>query len=95
MGITNQESDTMRFSMITLTATLVLAGATSAFAAQVTGTITQVNTRADSITLDTGNVFMLPEGIEAETLKVVERVTITYATTNAGKTRVSTIRQAK
>jgi len=81
--------------MFAISATLVLAGATSAFAAQVTGTITLVNTRSDSITLDTGKAYILPEGIEAESLKVGERVTITYAMTKAGKTRVSTIRQAK
>jgi len=85
----------MRISIMTITATLALVGATSAFAAQVTGTITQVNVRTDSITLDSGKAFTLPEGIEAETLKVGERVTITYAMTTAGKTRVSTIRRAK
>ena len=56
----------MRVSILAITSAFALVGATSAFADQVTGTIARVNTRTDSIILDSGKAFTLPEGIEAK-----------------------------
>jgi Cu/Ag efflux protein CusF len=76
--------------VIVTTAVLTIAAATSAFAAEATGTIAAVNTKADAITLSDGKVFTLPEGVEAETLKVGERVRVTYSTVH-GKMRASKV----
>ena len=56
--------------------------ATNAYAAETTGTVRSVNTKSDSITLSDGKVYMLPEGIEAESIKVGERVKITFSQRN-------------
>ncbi len=63
-----------------LTATAVLiAAATAAQAAESTGTVQSVNTKTDAITLSDGMTYTLPEGIEAESLKVGEKIKITYS----------------
>jgi uncharacterized protein DUF1344 len=59
---------------------LAIASATGAYAKGATGTIASIDKKGDSITLVDGKTFVLPEGIEAETLKVGEKVTITYST---------------
>lgn len=60
-------------------AALALFAAVSiAQAADDTGTITKVNPKSDSITLDDGKVFTLAEGTEAESLKVGQKVRVTY-----------------
>jgi Cu/Ag efflux protein CusF len=56
----------------------------AAFAATDTGTIKQIDPKSDAITLDDGNTFTLAEGTEAESLKVGQKVTMTY-TLKAGK----------
>lgn len=77
-------------TVIVTAALLTSAAATSAFAAEATGTITAVNTKADAITLSDGKVLTLPEGVEAETLKVGEQVRVTYSTAH-GKMRASKV----
>lgn len=67
---------------------------TAVLAKEMTGTIKAINKSKDSITLTDGKVLTLPEGIEAETLKAGEKVTIVY-TSNAGKLAVSEIHAAK
>ena len=59
---------------------LVIASATGAFAKEDTGTIKKINKSGDLITLSDGKLFTLPEGIEAETLKVGEHVRVVYST---------------
>ena len=44
-----------------------------------TGTIKQIDPKSDAITLDDGNTFTLAEGTEAESLKVGQKVTVTYS----------------
>lgn len=71
---------------------LVLAASTTAvFAKEMTGTIKAIDKSHDSITLTDGKTFTLPEGIEAETLKVGEKVKVVYSS-KAGKSSVSSIR---
>ena len=57
----------------------LLAAVSVAQAADDTGTITKVNPKSDAITLDDGKVFTLAEGTEAESLKVGQKVRVTYS----------------
>lgn len=50
-----------------------------AFAATDTGVIKQIDPKSDAITLDDGKTFTLAEGTEAESLKVGQKVAVTYA----------------
>jgi hypothetical protein len=61
-----------------ITAALLLTGE-AALAANVSGTVTRIDARSDAITLDNGEVFTLPEDIEVESLKVGEKIEITYS----------------
>lgn len=70
------------------------AASTAVLAKEMTGTIKAINKSKDSITLTDGKVLTLPEGIEAETLKAGEKVTIVYSS-KAGKLTVSDIHAAK
>ncbi|KUM24857.1 hypothetical protein AU467_28745 [Mesorhizobium loti] len=84
----------MKRSVIAAATILAIASATAAYANAITGTIASIDKKGDSITLADGKTFSLPEGIEAETLKVGEKVTITYST-KAGKLAASSIQPAK
>jgi hypothetical protein len=79
---------------IALATAAALASTGAAFAKAVTSTIGSVDKNGDSVTLSDGMKFTLPEGIEAESLKVGEKVIITYELKH-GKRVVSNIRQAK
>jgi len=50
----------------------------AAFAASDTGTIKQINPNSDAITMDDGKTFILAEGTEAESLKIGQKVSVTY-----------------
>lgn len=67
----------MRKIMILLIG-IAMVSATSAFAAEVTGTVRSVNTKSDSITLNDGKVYVLPEGIEAESVAVGQHVKVSF-----------------
>lgn len=82
----------MKKSTIGLAALVAVALSTGAFAKAVTGTIANVDKNGDAITLSDGKTFALPEGIEAETLKVGAKVVVTYTTTKAGKLKLSSVR---
>ncbi|TGP45263.1 DUF1344 domain-containing protein [bacterium M00.F.Ca.ET.230.01.1.1] len=84
----------MKKSVITAAMIMAIASANVAYAKATTGTIASIDNKGDSITLSDGKTFSLPEGIEAETLKVGEKVTITYST-KAGKLAASRIQPAK
>ncbi len=56
----------------------------AAFAASDSGTILRIDPNSDAITLDDGKTFTLAEGTEAESLKVGQKVSITYDS-KAGK----------
>ena len=80
----------MKKSIIVAATLLVLASATGAFAKAATGTIASIDKKGDSFTLSDGKTFALPENIEVETLKVGEKVTITYSA-KAGKLEASAV----
>lgn len=83
----------MKRSIVALTIALSLMSG-SALSRTLTGTIASIDKGGDSITLSDGKKLTLPEGIEAETLKVGEKVIVTYST-KGGTAVVSTIHQAK
>ena len=68
--------------------------AASAHAAETSGTVRKVNTKSDAITLSDGRVYVLPEGIEAESVKIGQRVKIEF-TQSKGKNRVSSLVRQK
>ncbi|MFJ6328664.1 MULTISPECIES: DUF1344 domain-containing protein [unclassified Rhizobium] len=75
-------------------ALILVASTTTVFAKEMTGTVEAIDKSHDSITLSTGQTFTLPEGIEAETLKVGEKITVVYST-KAGKLLAKSIKAAK
>lgn len=78
-----------------LLATAIAAvAATNAQAAETTGTVRSVNTRSDSITLSDGTTYSLPEGIEAESVKVGEKVRIKFSASH-NQNRASSLVKAK
>lgn len=83
----------MTKSIITV-ALILVATTTAVFAKDMTGTVKAIDKSHDSITLSDGKTFTLPEGIEAETLKVGEKVKVVYYTKD-GKLLVSSIQAAK
>ncbi len=66
----------MKRLIIAATTLTLLTGA--AFAATASGVIKQVDPKSDAITLQDGKTFTLGEGTEAESLKVGQKVTVTY-----------------
>ena len=73
----------MNKSAIAAAMVLAVVSSTGAFAKAATGTIASVDKKGDSITLSDGKTFTLPEGIEAETLKVGEKAKLTCPATTA------------
>lgn len=70
---------------------LILAASTIAgLAKELTGTVKAIDKSHDSITMTDGKTFTLPEGIEAETLTVGEKVKVVYSG-KAGKLLVTAI----
>src|SRR4051812_38094422 len=68
-----------RMKSLTIAAITVTLMTGAAFAATDIGTITQVDPKRDAITLEDGKTFTLAEGTEAESLKVGEKVIVTYS----------------
>ena len=65
--------------MVTAGAAAVLAASSfAAFAAEATGAIANVDTSAGTVTLDSGQTFMLPSSVDAASLQIGEQVTVTY-----------------
>ncbi len=84
----------MRNFLLATTTAAVLLAATNVQAAETTGTVRSVNTKSDSITLNDGKAYVLPEGIEAESVKAGEKVTIVFAK-HKGTNRASSLVKAK
>jgi Cu/Ag efflux protein CusF len=84
----------MKRSIIaTAAVALAIASATGAYAKAATGTIASVDRKGDSFTLSDGKTFALPENIEVETLKVGDKVSVTYSA-KAGRLLVSSVQPA-
>lgn len=78
-----------------LLATAIAAvAAANAQAAETTGTVRSVNTKSDSVTLSDGTTYSLPEGIEAESVKVGEKVRIKFSSSH-NQNRASSLVKAK
>ena len=72
----------MKRVIVLATAAAVMS--TAAFAASDTATVKKIDAKSDAVTLSDGKTFTWGEGTEAETLKIGEKVIVTYAT-KAGK----------
>ena len=66
-----------------------------AMARDETGTITNIDAKADQLTLSTGTTVNLPENIEVESLKVGERVAVRYSIQKSGVALASKVTPAK
>lgn len=69
----------MRIFKLLIAGALLTAATGMANAASISGKITKINPKTDAITLSDGKVFTLPEGVEAESLKVGQTVDVTYS----------------
>lgn len=78
-----------------LATAIAVVAATNARAAETTGTVRSVNTRSDSVTLSDGTTYSLPEGIEAESVKVGEKVRIKFTSSHNHQNRASSLVKAK
>lgn len=83
-----------RYLAIGVLATSTLA-AGMALARDETGTITNIDAKADQITLSSGTTIKLPENIEVETFKVGERVAVHYSVQKSGAALASKISPVK
>lgn len=84
----------MKKAVIVAAMVFATVASTAVLAKEMTGTIKAIDKSKDSITLTDGKILTLPEGIEAETLKAGEKVTIVYSS-KAGMLTVSDIHAAK
>ncbi len=67
----------MRKLMVAASAAALLAvSSIGAFAEEATGTISSIDAAAGTVTLATGETFVLPESVDAASLKVGEDVKI-------------------
>src|SRR5690349_12808854 len=82
----------MRRLFLVLVGTLIFCS--PVLAATATGTVKSISTKDDAITLSDGKTYGLPEGIEAEDLKVGQRVQVTYSKAN-GKIKVLAVHVLK
>jgi len=57
---------------------LLAASSLAALAAEASGAIASVDTSAGTVTLDSGQTFILPSGLDAASLQPGQNVTITY-----------------
>jgi hypothetical protein len=60
-------------------ATAFLSAASIAYAAEATGTIKNLDTVKDSVTLDNGSTYMAPKSVNLSGFKVGEKVTVSYS----------------
>ena len=84
----------MRVFMLSLTTIAFLATAPVVLAATDVGLVKSVNSKGDAITLDDGNVFVLAEGTEAESVKVGSKVKVTFSV-KSGKLVATKVEPAK
>jgi Cu/Ag efflux protein CusF len=84
----------MRNLALSAGAGALLITASAAFGATDTGIIKNVDPKGDAITLDDGKVFVLAEGTEAESLKVGDKVKVTFKM-KSGKLLATKVQIAK
>lgn len=59
-------------------AALLAASSIAALAADATGAIKSVDAAANTVTLEDGTIYVLPAGFDAASIKVGDKVTITF-----------------
>ena len=74
-------------------AALFVASSVAALAAEVTGAITAVDPAAGTVTLDDGNIYVLPADFDIAALTAGAMVTITYEEVD-GQLRIMAVEQA-
>jgi len=85
----------MKRLMIAASAAALLAGSSfAALAAEASGAIASVDTSTGTVTLDSGQTFILPTGLDAASLQPGENVTITYEESGDGKMMATEVKQA-
>jgi hypothetical protein len=73
-------------------AALLAASSLVALADQASGTISSIDTASGSVTLNDGKVYFLPQTVAAATLKVGDKVTITFTSDTSGKMMASDLK---
>ena len=68
----------MRITACAVLATALIGASSIAFAADATGKIQSLDMSKKTITLDNGSSFMAPLNVKLSTLKVGEKVTVSY-----------------
>jgi hypothetical protein len=72
-------------------AALLAASSLSALAAEASGMIASIDPAAGTVTLDDGQTFVLPSGLDAASLEAGQQVTITYEESADGTLNASEI----
>lgn len=82
----------MRKMMVTAGAAALLAASSlAALAAEATGAIASIDTTSGTVTLDSGQTFMLPSSVDAASLQIGEQVTVTYEEGADGSMSATTV----
>lgn len=85
----------MKSLMISASAAALLAASSlAALAAEASGAIASIDASAGTVTLDSGQTFVLPAGVDAASLQPGASVTITYEETGDGKMMASEVSAA-
>jgi hypothetical protein len=84
-----------RKSLMIIVVSVFALTAGTAFARSETGTITNINAKADQITLSSGRTINLPEHIEVQSFKVGERIAVKYTVQKSGIALASTVHPVK
>jgi ABC-type sugar transport system substrate-binding protein len=78
----------------TSAAALLAASSLAALADQASGSITSIDTSTGTVTLDDGNTYMLPQGMNSAALQVGEKVKIEFQKDNSGHLQASSVEPA-
>jgi hypothetical protein len=89
-----QQERSMRRILTPIVAGLVLAGASSAFAADATGTIKSIDAPSRTVTLDDNRAYAFPASVDVTRMKVGDRVKITFTTDAQGKNNATAVASA-
>ena len=63
---------------LVIAAAFLAASTFGALAAEATGAITSIDTAAGTVTLEDGKVYVLPAGFDAASIKVGDKVKVTF-----------------
>jgi Cu/Ag efflux protein CusF len=83
----------MKKILLPTLAAMLLAGVTTAYAAEATGKIKSIDAAKDTVTLDNGSTYMAPTSVKLSSFKVGDKVNVDYTMTN-GKMELSSIKAA-